>query len=404
MNNLHPITASLPEIVALADPEDTSLLIADVRVLLQRLDLLTQEFPEGTRHAVAIKSNPHKQILATILAHGFDLEAASIEEVDLALDAGAQPRQIVFDSPAKTRAEIQRCASYSGMLINANMLSELPRYPTDLRCQLGLRINPGVDTGAPEMFAVSTDESKFGIPISEESDILLACLEHPVTALHMHSGSQMENLPVQIKAIQRLFALAETIDANRKSHGNKWRIDTVNIGGGLPAEKDAEQPVMRSYAAQLTELAITHPSIKLRTEFGQWTHRAAGHALTRVEYVSTDSTPNVFVHLGADLFTRHVYAPAAALSFKVLDANGNEKIAPDQSCNIAGPLCFAGDYLAREVTLPTMEEGDWLLIEDTGANTYALWSRHCSRAIPKVLGVLADGSISQWSDRQPVGF
>ena len=254
------------------------------------------------------------------------------------------------------------------------------------------------------MYAVSTDESKFGVPIEAAPQIVEACLVHPVTALHMHSGSQMSDLSVQLKAIKRLFELAEAIDAHRLADGNHWRISTINIGGGLPAEKAPEQPVMRRYASQVTKLAEAYPAYQLRTEFGQWTHRAAGLALTRVEYVGDAQVPNIFVHLGADLFTRHVYAPAAPLEFTVLNSDGSKKTGPDQSCNIAGPLCFAGDYLARNIELPVIAEGDWLLISDVGANTYGLWSRHCSRTIPKVFGIDLEGAVSQWSDRQPVGF
>jgi len=404
VNRLHPIEASLPHIIAAADSKDTALLIADVGMLTQRLDLLTQVFPDGTRHAVAIKTNPHKQMLATILAHGFDLEAASIEEVELALDAGARPHNIVFDSPVKTRAEILQCSTFNGMQVNANMLSELQRYPARLNCQLGLRINPGIDTGAPEMYAVSTDESKFGVSLAAESEIMAACLRHPITALHMHSGSQMSDLTVQLKAIQHLFELAQAIDKHRVSHDNNWRINTINIGGGLPAESEPEQPMMRSYAAQVTELATAYPTHQLRTEFGQWTQRAAGYALTRVEYVGDGPVPNIFVHLGADLFTRHVYAPAAALNMTVLNPDGTAKTNPTKTVNIAGPLCFAGDYLARSIELPSINEGDWLLISDVGANTYGLWSRHCTRSVPKVLSIDRQGSVSQWSDRQTINY
>ena len=404
LNNSYSITGSLPQIIASASPEDTALLIADTRVLIQRLNLLTKEFPDGTRHAVAIKTNPHRRILATILAQGFDLEAASIEEVELALAAGAEPRQIVFDSPVKTRAEIHQCANYYGMQVNANILSELQRYPTDFSCQLGLRINPGIDTGSPDLYAVSTDESKFGVPIAAVSQILSACLKHEITALHMHSGSQMSDLSVQLQAIRSLFELAEAIDTHRLSHGIHWRINTINIGGGLPAENEPEQPVMLSYAARVRDLAKTFPSRSLRTEFGQWTHRAAGHALTRVEYIGDTPVPNIFVHLGADLFTRHVYTPTVPLAITVLDPDGIKKTGPEQFYNIAGPLCFAGDYLARNIELPLIEEGDWLLISDVGANTYGLWSRHCTRAIPKVLGIDLHASVSTWSDRHQIGF
>ena len=327
-----------------------------------------------------------------------------MEEVELAFSAGAEPHQIVFDSPVKTRLEIQQCASYTDMQVNANTLSELQRYPADFSCQLGLRINPGIDTGAPDMYAVSTDESKFGVPQVALSDILDACLIHPITALHMHSGSQMRELTVQLQAIRRLFELAASIDAHRASHGINQNITTINIGGGLPAESGHEQPTMRHYAAQVSELAATYPSRELRTEFGQWTHRAAGYALTRVEYVGEGTVPNIFVHLGADFFTRHIYAPAMPLVIKVLDPDGLEKTDSKRAYNVAGPLCFAGDYLARNIELPIINEGDWLLICDVGANTYGLWSRHCTRTIPKVLGIDLQGAISTWSERLKVGF
>jgi diaminopimelate decarboxylase len=54
--------------------------------------------------------------------------------------------------------------------------------------------------------------------------------------------------------------------------------------------------------------------------------------------------------------------------------------------SVAGPLCFAGDVLARDVLLPPVDEGDWIVIRDVGAYTLSMWSRHCSRGIPAVIG------------------
>lgn len=36
------------------------------------------------------------------------------------------------------------------------------------------------------------------------------------------------------------------------------------------------------------------------------------------------------------------------------------------------------------------QEGDLLVIQDIGANTFALWSRHCSRPFPKVIAYNSD--------------
>ena len=53
---------------------------------------------------------------------------------------------------------------------------------------------------------------------------------------------------------------------------------------------------------------------------------------------------------------------------------------------IVGPLCFGGDIIARGVSLPAIDVGDWLVIRDVGAYTLSMWSRHCSRGIPAVIG------------------
>jgi len=45
-----------------------------------------------------------------------------------------------------------------------------------------------------------------------------------------------------------------------------------------------------------------------------------------------------------------------------------------------------GDVLARGIMLPNVEPGDWIVFRDTGAYTLSMWSRHCNRGIPRVLG------------------
>ena len=52
--------------------------------------------------------------------------------------------------------------------------------------------------------------------------------------------------------------------------------------------------------------------------------------------------------------------------------------------NLAGPLCFAGDYVAKGVTLPALRPGDFVVVHDAGASTLGLWSKHCSRLAPPV--------------------
>jgi diaminopimelate decarboxylase len=90
------------------------------------------------------------------------------------------------------------------------------------------------------------------------------------------------------------------------------------------------------------------------------------------------------VHLGADFLLRDAYVKPRGIAFEAVGEAANR---PSVLTDIAGPLCFAGDYLQKGLTMPRLEEGDGLLLLNTGSNAYALWSRHCSRTIPAIYGV-----------------
>ncbi len=376
--------------------QDTSLIVAHLPSLNRRLAFLSDSFSEETLHAIAIKTNPHPQMLKHIVDLGYCLEAASIEEINMAIAAGCPADKIIFDSPVKTRREIEFVSGMTGMLVNVNSLGELDRFPTNPTCIVGIRVNPQVHTGAPEMFDVSRNESKFGVPVSNAQDIVDAALAHPVEALHMHSGSQMKDLEVQRQALISLKRLADQI--NTVSPG---KIHILDIGGGLPSESLSESTRMAEYGAIVAEV-FTDSNYLLVTEFGQWVHAEAGFALSRVEYVLDQS--RIFIHLGADFFMRDAYTKARPFTLNIWCDDGTQIQGAERNFDVAGPLCFAGDYLAYGATLPTdTAEGNWLSISSTGANTYALWSRHCSRTVPKCIAF--DGEKTTiWSERTTINF
>jgi diaminopimelate decarboxylase len=390
------ISKIIAEFGAILDEKDNSVLIADLPALHERLNHLKSSFPATCIHTVAIKTNPHVQMLKTLVDAGFGLEAASMEEVHFALNAGCPAERVVFDSPVKTRHEINQVARLPGMLVNVNSIEELTRFPDDAACVIGIRINPQVHTGGPEMFDVSRNESKFGIAIEHEEAIIRAALKFPVHALHMHSGSQMKNLAVQRQALESLKSLAEKINARMPG-----KIHTLDIGGGLPTESISEESTMSAYGDMIEEVFADSP-YQLLTEFGQWVHAEAGLAISKIEYVLEKS--RVYIHLGADFFMRDAYGDARSFPMYVWNEHGQEVKGIMQPFDIAGPLCFAGDYLAHGAMLPqATNEGHWLSILSTGANTYGLWSRHCSRSVPKYL--CWDGeNLGIWSERQTINY
>ena len=342
-----------------------------------RLNLLKEFFPSDTLHAISIKTNNHPEVLKYIASKGFGLEAASIEEVKLAKKAGVPTNKIVFDSPVKTKTEIKYChENLKDALINVNCLEEIKRYPKDFNCKLGLRINPLIDVNTDKNLNVSKINSKFGVPFTKKDEIFHILTESDqFTAIHFHIGSGISDFEPNLKAYKLLSEFILKVNKTRIEKGIFTLLDTLDIGGGIDFELEKENG-LEEFTKSLIE-ANKNTDFKLVTEFGKFIHENNSFVSSSVEYI-TKNTPeshNAFIHVGADLFLRKIYS-SMKINYPISVVG---KQVSQQNYRIVGPLCFAGDVLYESVSLPVLEEGDEILIFNTGANTYSMWSRHCSR-------------------------
>lgn len=384
------------------DAEDTAVVLHDLGRLRSQIEALKAQFPGNALHAIAIKANPLVALLREVVKLGAGLEAASIEEVHIALRAGCPPERIVFDSPAKTIDELT-FALQTGVMVNGDNIVELERIDHILNriqstSRIGLRVNPMVGAGTIGITSVADSGSKFGLNIeSQHEEILNAYKTYPwLTGLHVHVGSQGCDIDLLSRAAARIQSLVDDIEAADSSDS---RISFVDLGGGLPVEyvDEAPAPSLESYVKALKVAApqLMANRISLVTEFGRAVQAGNAFAMSRVEYVKSLGEDSLaVVHLGADFLMRSVYRPDEwPHRYLALGANGESLTGPDASWTIGGPLCFSGDILSRGTPLPaSLAPNDWVLIRDVGAYTLSMWSRHCSRGMPKALGFKTDGS------------
>ena len=378
---------------------------------LSRLDdmlaSLQTSFPPNALHTVAVKANPLVQVLRRIQSAGYGAEVASIGELHLALAAGFPAEKIVFDSPVKTRAELALALKF-GIKINANSLAELERINAlysalGSRSQVGVRINPEVGMGAIAATSVAVQRSKFGVSLRESCAALeRAFSEYPwLTGLHLHIGSQGTS---RKQLLDGAGAVYDFFVELRERAGVRF----FNIGGGLPAKyKESDTHIQfTDYATLLRERcpALFAPEVVLVTEFGRALHASCGWVASRIEYViEHDSRSTLFVHVGADMFLRKAYRPDDwHHDISVCDSKGRLHTGLEREFSVAGPLCFAGDYLNRSVSLPAnVSEGDYIIVHDSGAYTFSMWSLYNSRQFPAVIGYNeADGHFHCLRPRQ----
>jgi diaminopimelate decarboxylase len=388
--------------------EDTAVMFHDLAFLEERIRRLIGIFPPKTLHALAVKANPLVRIMEFTrdISPFAGVEAASIGEVELALHAGFPPDRIVYDSPVKTVPELA-FALKTGVHLNADNLSELERIGLLIaggsgHGAIGIRINPQVGTGTIAESSVAGEYSKFGVPIKTKRKELLNAFQNYswLTGVHLHVGSQGCKPELLLEGIGVLYDFVQHInhDAGCQMPDASGRIKQFDIGGGFPISYRASEtpPSIETFAAEIKarfpSLSTLHSS--LITEFGRWTFTNCGFTASRTEYVKHDPGINTaMIHTGADLFVRECLNPKDwQHDYTVLDRNGNLKTGSSKDpWNLAGPLCFSGDILAKGLTLPDIKEGDYILIHDTGGYTFSMWSRYNSRFAPRILGYGSNG-------------
>jgi diaminopimelate decarboxylase len=373
--------------------EDSAVIFYDFSVLERQIKRVRSAFPRNAIHAVAIKTNPLICVLRKASEFRMAAEAASFEEMALAAHAGFG-RDLVWDSPAKTEMEISEACKIAPMLINVDSLEELKRYRGRLDFSLGLRVNPEISPDTIPSLAVGRLGSKFGVPLSRKDEIIKAFIEYKnLVGLHVHSSSNSKSLEPLAEGITKVLNLATEIDDVLIKAEKQQRIRYLDIGGGLPMYDPEDSAVsVERYAALLNEQCPVLFSDKYRlvTEFGRYYHAHAGWTVTRVEYVKSDANvTNVITHVGADHFVRETYDRVNwRLALEKLPASSVKKQDQpegEQAYRVAGPLCFEGDVISQSISLDWVRPGEFLVIGNTGANTYSLWSRHCSRPFPKVI-------------------
>ncbi len=377
----------------LLNEDNCSVIFYDLDFLKERVKTLQKNFPPSTLHTVAIKSNPLPAVLEYLKPLNVGAEAATLPEVYLAEKSGYTSENIVFDSPAKTRKDIAYVLE-RGYHINADSFQELERIdhlmtagPT--KSTAGLRINPQTGMGEIQMTSTTGRYSKLGVPLDDQRKLIEKYYQNFkwLKGVHLHIGSQGYSIDQLITGIKKVYDYIEDLNTRVDN-----RITIFDIGGGLPVsyKRTQKAPSLTSFIHKLQKNCphLFTDTYKLITEYGRYIHANAGWVASRVEYIKKSADINtVIIHIGSDLLMRRCYFPQQwHHEISVADKQGKIKEKKFTKYTIAGPLCFQGDIIAPNITFPEIEEGDYVIIHDTGAYTLSMWNRHLSRQIPLILG------------------
>lgn len=422
----------IPSALKLLSDETPCAFLYDMDFFRGVLTSIQSAFPPSAVHAIAMKANPLAACLSIARDLGMGCEVASPAELEHALRLGFTPSKIIFDSPAKTCRDLRRSLR-AGVKLNADNLEELERIDAILVAEfggggargsgtctstLGVRVNPQYGEGKISATGTIARTSKFGVPLLETREQLLACYAKYawLTAVHCHVGSQGCEVDLLVRGAKSVLDLAREINANI---GEK-RVRVLDIGGGMPVDYESDLPdderptrvTPSRFAAALAEAVpelFDETQWQLLTEFGRYASAKSGVLLSRVEYVKSAGGRRIAtIHAGADCFLRTAYHPenwphrvsawSAAGAFLPPSTDVSDDV-----WDVVGPLCFRGDIVAHEVALPrALASGCAIAVHDVGAYTLAMFSKYNSRTAPPVYGHHGGGAIVALADGETV--
>jgi ornithine decarboxylase len=345
-------------------------LILDTALVRDKARRFRAAMPRVRPH-YAVKANPDRRVLKTLMQEGCAFEIASTAELDMLLPLGANPADILFSNPMKSRQAIDYAASRGVQWFVLDSVDELRRiHEVRADAKLYLRVaTPNIGSDWPL-------SGKFGAGVGETREIIAtaARLGADLAGITFHVGSQCrnpENWRVGLEKARTLF------DSMAKA-GLRPRL--VDIGGGFPVRHVRPIPSIEVIGEVVNSALEAFPAgVQVVAEPGRYLVSDAGYFVCRVLGTTTRGGKR-WMHWDAGLFGG-IIETTEGLKYKVR----TDRSGPDVPWHVAGPTCDSVDVILRDEALPSdLQEGDFIYLRNAGAYTTAYASEFNGFPLPEV--------------------
>lgn len=339
-------------------------LVLDIDQVEENYHQLKAGMPEAHIH-YAVKANPHPLLLKRLVGIGCRFDAASIGEIDMCLDAGADPAHISFGNTVKRVQDITDAYAKGIRLYSADASEELAKIA---------RYAPGSNVFIRVLMRSTEAEwplsRKFGCSSSMVIPLMYEAKElglNPV-GLSFHVGSQTRHPHMWYDSLDSVAAIWH----NAKDEG--FALSLLNIGGGFPAYYGVDITAPEEYGATVLEAVRERfgDVDYIMAEPGRGLVGNAGSIAAEALLVSRkhDEDPVRWVYLNIGRFhgLAETESEAIKYQFLTLDCDSTQT----GPCIVAGPTCDSADvlYETHQVEFPLdLEYGDRVIILNCGAYT-----------------------------------
>ncbi|XP_043764808.1 antizyme inhibitor 2-like [Cervus elaphus] len=346
--------------------------VADLGVLASRHQAFRQALPRVSPF-YAVKCNSSPWMLRVLAALGTNFDCASQGELEQVLDLGVAPSRILYANPCKPVSHIRFAALHGVKLLVFDSEEELIKVAQH-------------HPGARLVLRLWTQDSDSIFPLSSKFGARLEVCEHllksardlglAVVGTSFHVGSRCQTPHNFMKAIancRRVFEMG-----SRTGHD----MSLLDIGGGFPGEEGSDPEFEEVAGVINAALAQDFPEgsgVEVIAEPGRF--YAASVCMTAVNIIAKKAVlepggrRKLLYYLNDGHYgTFRVFPrePEPRTPIVVKELGPKPPLFP---CTLFGPTCDALDKLfLKEVQLPELDVGDWLVFPFMGAYTSVMSS------------------------------
>jgi len=386
-------TRAAPVLRAAADHFGTPFHLYDERGIRETGATLRRAFAgvKGFQEFYAVKALPNPAILAIMSDLGFGFDCSSTPELLLSRRVGARGEEIMFTSNDTTLTEFEVALADGGSILNLDDISFVPKL-SKMPELISFRYNPGSRRTGNSIIG-NPVESKYGVAHDQIVDAYRQAKDRGARRFGLHTMvcSNELNYEYMVDTVRMLLSVTRIV-----SDALGIRFEFLNMGGGLgipyrPEQENLDVETLGRVAAGMLQDFEDDAGYvpKLFMESGRYVTGPHGILVTRAinhkhiyrEYVGVDACMSALMRPGMYDAYHHV---------TIL---GKEDAPADTVVDVVGSLCENNDKFAVQRALPRIDEGDLVLIHDTGAHGHAMGFNYNGRLRPKELLLRVDGSV-----------
>jgi len=344
---------------------------------------------EGFREYYAVKALPNPRILQIMQSMGFGFDCSSIAELQMSRRLGARGEDIMFTSTNTSKAEFDAAADGDGCVLNLDDISLIAKVAVmpELIC---FRYNPGPRRTGNDIIG-NPVESKYGLAHEQLMDAYRTARDRGARRFGLHTMlvSNERDQAYMVETAQMLLELVEQISAELGIS-----FEFINIGGGLgiPYEPGEEILDIRSMAAGIIEV---FDKFRERNGYVPRLYMESGRYMTGPHGILVTSAINrkeiYRTYIGVDACMSALMRPGMYGAYHHITVAGKQ--GGQETVDVVGSLCENNDKFAIQRPLPVVEDGDILLIHDTGAHAQAMGFNYNGKLRPKELLLRSDGTV-----------